>query len=306
LYSCDDSLVVTDNRGYRNKGTGSRPTVIYQNSTSICIDNNPQPQKFDTSSVEIFHEGSSFSWMDKAGPHTVPVGDVCGINKPSPPFIDIGRTAILPQIPVGGTALYLPLSDKSIVPCLDENNQRWKFKVNNIRVPVFESVCFNQAITEGWVDLKDGLDYPLLSQHIHECKDWQLIREWLDYYIIGTHNSTNKPPKVGKYFFSPGIEKHEEQHRKDYIRKFDSLFTTNAFQKIFNRDAPKSQYSCAKSAVDAAKGDIQIDLFTSYDVGRNSNINLSAADEHASAKYIDIKKNIKWWVEYVLNIKNCK
>ncbi len=308
LLDCsNDSIVVTDNRNNTFRSVpSSRPTVNYTSPVGTeCIVNNPQSQKFDTSSVEILHEGDSFTWIDNNEPRTVLVGDVCGLANVSQGDVLVGFEQMLTQIPINlqqsSVPIYYPgLSGIDIAPCKDGVNNKWYFNVRNLRVPIFQSICDSIIRANGLIDLGDGTNYPLLSQIIFNCPDWYDLRKWIEYVRDRAHDSTvaqpsNRVMRFSKYYFSSAILIHEAQHGRDQL---DSLRTSidSAYTEIYGKAVSTLEYPCAKNAL-GAKYEILNILSRSYTNGASKPIDLANARRAAKPVYDQIIDNIKTWVK---------
>ena len=306
VLSNNDSIVVTDNRGtHLRSDPGYTPYVQYQPPAgSMCVDNNPQPQTFDPSSVEILHEGDSFTWIDNNEPRTVLVGDVCGLANVPQGDVLVGFEQMLTQIPINlqqsSVPIYYPgLSGIDIAPCKDGVNNKWYFNVRNLRVPIFQSICDSIVRASGLIDLGDGTNYALLSQIIFNCTDWDELRRWIEYVRDSAHDSTIAQPnnsvmRFSKYYFSPAIITHEAQHGKDQL---DSLKVSidSAFTAIYVKAVSTLEYPCAKNALSAEYEILNI-LSRSYTNGASKPIDLSNARRAAMPVYNKVIDNIRKWV----------
>ncbi len=294
-----DTLTVTDNRGFRRVSIGYWPLIDYQ-PPDPCVVNNPQPQTLAGNSIETYSENSSFSWVDETGTtQTINGIDGCSYDPPPPGMIDLGKTFIMYRVspaPNAQPPYYKPLSDRTIDVCLDELNQNYKFRVSNIRIPIFESVCLNNAIARGWVDLGDGTNNGLLSTYIYNCDTWRIVRKKLEYFIKGTHNPNNLAPP-GNFFFSPAIMMHEKRHGLDFDSVARVRFNEDAFPLIFGINAYKSDFPCAKNAIDEKKETIDNILNLFYEEARLAPINAMQADEYAQKTYQDILDRINTWAK---------
>ncbi len=312
--ACNDSIVVTDNRGSPPvKGTGSRPTVQYQPPlTTACTVNNSQPQTFDPNSVEILQEGSNFTWSDNAGPHILPVGDVCSLSDSTPGWLVNGATNLLARIPPTNLGpeppplIYLPgNSDVGVSPCLDNATNKWKFTVQNLRVPLFESVCLQKLQAAGHIDFGDGSNWSILRQYISSCDQWHDLRRWINFLEKGSHFDSSRsdtvppPTNFGKVYFTLAILAHEAQHGHDKVDSLSHALNDSAFTQIFAIDAPQSNYPCARNALDGYKDKVLRILSQYYNKAATKDLSLKdkkKADAAAVSVYEQIKKNILLYV----------
>lgn len=281
-------------------GGGSGRGGSYFNPDQDCVVNDPQPQLIDESSIVSLQDNSTYSWTDATGPHTSSVYLGCAFDTPGVGMIDLGLTYMFTRIPQVGpspTSYYDPLSDIVIRPCKTAKSgggMEWIFRVENIRIPIYESTCS----PAGWVDLADGLNWNVLSANIHNCGEYLAVDKELNYFIAGTHNVNN--PFGGPnahHWFSPGVVKHEEQHRKDRFERVKERLNKEIFPLTYGMRAPVDPSSCAKAAVEGYQGNIHSNLQMGYSVASSDSIDDAKADKAAAPVYTDIQSNIKKWAK---------
>ena len=221
----------------------------------IVVCNNLQPQKFNdqgVGTIEKLQETSTWNWIDPVDgePKTASPGDGCMIN-PDPKVL--GITYLLEKIGPYTSSLeaYRFLEDLKIKVCLDNsdpNNEKWRFSVNNFRVPIYEDLCLTHIQQQKAIDLKDGTDQSLLSQYIKNCSDFKLVMRTLDFYYIGPYSQPCLAAP-SQFIFSAGILAHEEKHFQDKktaaIKEFDGLISP----VLVTMDRPKKDYPCPEDAL---------------------------------------------------------
>ncbi len=296
LYTCNDSIVVTDNRGTRVKGTGSRPTAVYQAQVgTTCVITNPQPQQLDLNSIERYKEGYYFS-PEIGSPPII----VTGCNLRRSPGRQ-GVTYVMPGLPQGnnyGGYTWTPQDAISLDLCLDINQNVWRIKVNNLRIPIFASSCIS-----GYTDLGDGCDPNILSMYIKSKSEYEILLDDIEWWKIGPYSQIGSAPK--KYAFSSGIESHEDAHLAVTVISLPKYFNA-AFDSIYNRKFPKSLYPCAKNAKDAGDFITRNDIRNAVEKAHNRSKDMSPfdnlkedldADDFASIEYKLIRMCVEDWAK---------
>jgi hypothetical protein len=251
ITTCNDSIVVTDNRGSPPiKGTGVRPSVVYQAPAATnCVVTNSQPQQFDTTSFEIYKQGDQFTSPSLPQPIIV---DNCGYGL-NPGFIQFGLTLPLwyvnmnKQPPYYNTALDIQNIPHDPQVCIDNTqpgDPRWIFKYKTkVRIPIFSSLC----PPNGFTDL--GSDSIAWQSTITSCPIYK--RAWdamVNYWLPGSYVSGGGTPPY-HYYFGGMVVAHENTHVEKMKDSIESAFN-RAYQEIFNNRPSALLFACAKNAID--------------------------------------------------------
>ncbi|MDI6804813.1 MAG: hypothetical protein QME58_13415 [Bacteroidota bacterium] len=245
-----DTLIVTDNRGFRGVSVGYWPLIDYQPS-EICVVNNPQPQTLDTTSFEVYKQGDFFA--DASLPQPIVV-DNCGYNV-KPGTIRFGLTIPLWFVNMNKVPpTYNVLRDindinKDPVVCLDNTNpadKRWLFQFKTkVRIPIFSSLCLPSG-SSGYTNL--GGDSTVWQTTITSCMMYEKAEEAMIYWRAGNYKSNEPVPN--KYYFDSMIMAHEETHLEDIkLAIKDSM--NKAYYDAFTSRPRTSLYPCARSVIDS-------------------------------------------------------
>jgi hypothetical protein len=206
-----------------------------------CSSENTSPQKFSNSNIEKYAQGSSFSWTDNNGAHSITV-DACdfifpGNNNDLPNRL--GLTFLMPAINPKHQKppFYIPLSDKKVNVCLDvtdPNNPQWTFHFENIRIPIFCSTCSCPSYTEMGGNESDW------TQTIQDSITYKKAYKAMKWWVSGSYLQSGPPPY--NYTFKSIIQAHEDLHFADRSAAIEKIFN-EAFKDIYNdrvnlKDAP--------------------------------------------------------------------
>ncbi|HOJ08199.1 MAG TPA: hypothetical protein PKX68_11655 [Ignavibacteriaceae bacterium] len=224
----------------------------------ILVCNNPQPQTFNPLWIEKYKNFSYF-YPEPSNPNA-PNYIVAGCQLKRNNNVQ-GITFIIPGMYLGKefgqNYDWTPSSSAIINLCLNEIEQRWIIKFEELRIPIFSSACF-----EGYIDLGDGIDTTILNSEIQSKSDYAILLSDLDYWEKGSYSQPGK--KSHKYAFESGILKHENKHFQ-----IDSVYVVNTFNKFFldlfnSWILDKSQYSCPEDALSSKEESIRV--FTSNEI----------------------------------------
>jgi hypothetical protein len=147
--------------------------------------------------------------------------------------------------------------------CLDIQQSRWIFKVNNLKIPVFSSSCVN-----GLIDIGNGCDVNVLSREITSRAIYNDLLDDIKWWKEGPYSHTNSRPK--RFAFSAGIEAHEDWHLSlDVINAVELI--NGSLRNIYNLQYPKLDYPCETNVLEQS-GDARSqvnkaieDAFNRYD-----------------------------------------
>lgn len=144
------------------------------------------------------------------------------------------------------------LSEDIIVEtCLDDSdptNSRWRFKVQNVRVPIFADVCGTFISNRNLIDLGDGTNLNLLSTNIRNCLDLKRVLSDIDWQIRGPYSYPCEIHPT-RYVFNEGIRAHEEKHYTDIIDEVKEELRDFAFPQLLNIFLYKDTYPCPNDAL---------------------------------------------------------
>jgi hypothetical protein len=223
----------------------------------IVVCDNFEPQKFDdpgVGSIEKLVSNAPWSWIDPITktPKNTDAGEGCNKGNSS---TDVGLTYVMSEIgPYSQstpTVVYKLSEDIVVETCLDErnpNNKIWRFKVKNVRVPIFADVCSTFISNRNFKDLKDGTDYTILSANIRNCLDLKKALADLDWNINSPYSH---PCEVHPttYVFSTGIRAHEEKHYVDIVEEVKEMLKDFAFPELTRTHLSKEFYPCPENAL---------------------------------------------------------
>jgi len=299
------------NPGQEIEGYGDVVVIQDECDEEIVVCNNYSPPIFENvGTISVLGENDPWQWVDKQGtPHTANTGAVCNYELPSGcDTVIFGQTYIMPSI--GAPPVYNLLDDMKVTVCLDKNDpdhHYWNFSLENFRVPLFSSHCPNQPQQCGYIDLGDGSNPTLLTQHIKDCSDYNKVMITLNYWIIGPERIGMKP--LYKYYFSTGIVAHENVHVEQIKRLLPFFWNgVGGFGRLKSKKIEKSEiYQCPEDALIKNELDIRDNLkfdleyyfnnmshLMGYDVGGHSKAEIEA-DRVASLEYEKIKERIILW-----------
>ena len=299
----DDMILPTYWKGFAS--------VADECDEEIVVCNNYKPPKFeDVSTITELGENDPWQWVDDQGnPQTTNTGAACNYELPSGcDTVIFGQTYIMPSI--GAPPVYNLLDDMKVTVCLDKNDpdhHYWNFSLENFRVPLFSSHCPNQPQQCGYIDLGDGSNPTLLTQHIKDCSDYNKVMITLNYWIIGPERIGMKP--LYKYYFSTGTVAHENVH-VEQIKKLLPFFWNGAggFGRLKSKKIEKSEiYQCPEDALIKNEFDIRDNLKFDLEYYFNNLAHLMGndieghskaeieADRVASVEYEKIKERIILW-----------
>ncbi len=215
----------------------------------IIVCNNPPIQQFDDEGVGIIENlkfSTPWSWIDPSTGTTknTDAGEGC---KEGDENSDIGLTFVMDRIGTHSNitpeVVYELSEDVIVTACLDEsdtNKPLWRFKVKNVRVPIFSDICATFISNRILIDLGDANDFSLLSNSIKNCSDFKKVLEDLNSWIIGVYTFPCLPNHF-KYVFNKGINVHEGKHNSDIIFYVKDKLNTKVFAQI------KNEYSRVKN-----------------------------------------------------------
>ena len=228
-------------------------------SEDIVVCENFVPQKFDDPDVGVIESlgfNSPWNWIDlnTENPKNTDAGEGCNEGNPSE---DVGLTYIMEEIgPYSSNTpniIYNLSEDIIVETCLDERDtdSKWRFKVKNVRVPIFNDVCSTFITNRNFIDLKDGTDQTLLSNKIQNCRDLKKVLNDLDWFILGpySHPCILYP---ARYIFNSGIMAHEVKHYNDIIFEVKKRLNEQTFPELINNYFRfKNDYPCPEDALNS-------------------------------------------------------
>ena len=256
--------------------------------------------KIDESNIEVIGPNENWQWIDSEGNlHNVNTGTDCDkLGEDT-----LGVTTIPLNFPMGSDTGYQRFEDIKPEVCLDKsdpNNAKWQFHLNDIRVPIFTSVCDR----EGWIDLRDGTDDNLLNQHIKNCDDLFWVIYLLNkFWIAGPHNPEHEQFFSDiKYRFNPGISKHEEYHVNSF-KNISIRIINNILEGI--KDSSnylQEDYPCPEDVKNSEENNIVINFRRNFirqlnKWGEANTQEETNADLNTRPVYEAIKQNIRNWAE---------
>ncbi len=262
-----------------------------------CDPQDLQPQTLSDNNFEFLSEGENFSWIDAQGiPRTVTVHG-CDFDPPDEPnAVDVGKTFVFPSIPPNGLPnvppYYKPVSDRVIKACRTtiDGNLVWKFSVDNIRIPIFESTCPRL----GLIDIGDGTNSNNELNVINNCTAYAQVMSKLEFFINGTHNPNNVDPGFNIYSL-PAVVLHEQQHRKDYVELMKRKFNKLGFPALKTLQVSVSEAICANDAINQKTPLIDRLLEGTYVNTVDDIIDNTNADRAAKPFFETIRDRIKAW-----------
>lgn len=265
----------------------------------IVVCNNPQPQLFNPSWIELYRNGSDFD-PEPSNPNSLKYKIVgCQLKRNNAVQ---GITFIIPGVSLlkefnNPDYLWTSSSSAIIKLCLNEIEQRWTIEYDELRVPIFSSACI-----EGYTDLGDGTNTTILDLEIQNKSDYAILLKDLSYWEKGPYSQQGKKPQ--KYAFESGILKHEYKHFQ-----IDSANVLNTFNKFFldlfsNWILDQSLYPCPEDALNSKEESIRV--FTSNEVSkcflRYNNLEdwekkkeELNCDQYARSEYEIIRNRIENW-----------
>lgn len=212
-----------------------------------CLEEDAKPQSFNRSGIEVYQQGQLFSWTDANGQRQSVTVDACD-------YIPPGQTADLPNR-LGMTFVmaavnpnrrgmtYTALSDAKTSVCLDvtdQNNPKWTYHFDNVRVPVFSSVCARPSYVEMGADESEWTQ-TVTNRDIYE-KALAAMRWW----VPGSYVQPSYPPKM--FTFSSMIKAHENVHLEDRSNKIEEKFN-EVFKEIFYGRFSQKDYPCPEDVL---------------------------------------------------------
>ncbi len=293
---------------YENSQTPSAVGIFYVTEPEceepIVECENFEPQTVDNGIIEELGPNDPWQWYNENNdPLTTNIGEPC-IYKDFRGKTVFGYTTIPPSIPFNDNAVYTRFDDLEIDVCLDNrdaSNQKWQFNVNNLRVPLYTSVC---PTPEGWIDLGDGNDNNLLNEHLTNCSELEIVIYWLNKFWITGENSSAFPLTEKKFSFSEGTLINEEYHVNSLKKKVPEIINGVLTQlreeeNIFDKD----EYPCPEDIRNKRENeiiDLMIDGFEEkiddwYNAEKENEENQS--DRHSRSTFEDIRDNIISWAE---------
>jgi hypothetical protein len=202
--NCSEFISVSDSKG-RHWDSGRGPvnslTVNLTFSTD-CSSAETEPQAFDASTIERYEEGQLFYAGGGGLPYLV---SGCIHTKEG----DGGGTEIMPGMPWDlpeSQREWVPLRNIELLPCLDVPNNRWYFKILNLRFAIFSSPC-----VQGYTDLK-GCDNSLFTTQLTSPELYYTALRDLKWWIAATYAPYPRGSHAEQFAFSDAIRKHEDYH----------------------------------------------------------------------------------------------
>jgi hypothetical protein len=224
----------------------------------IVVCNSFEPQKFDDPGIGIMEKlisNAPWSWIDPLTktPKNTDAGEGCNEGNSGK---DVGLTYVMSEVgPYSQstpTVVYKLSDDILVETCLDEqnpNNKIWRFKIKNVRVPIFADVCSTFISNRNFIDLKDGNDYSLLSANINNCIDLKRVLSDIDWDINSPYSHPCEVHPV-RYVFSAGIRAHELKHYNDIIEEVKKHLNEKTFPDLINKYYRlKADYNCPEDAL---------------------------------------------------------
>ncbi|MCC6254404.1 MAG: hypothetical protein IT276_05790 [Ignavibacteriaceae bacterium] len=228
----------------------------------IVVCDSFEPQKFEeVGTITVLGENDTWQWKDENDSlKTTSTGNACDEGKHnSCDSVNFGKTYLMQEIGKysPGNLIYSLNEDMKVSVCSDQritSKHLWQFNVDNIRVPIFTSFCYEEPDNCNWINLGDGTDTTVLSQNIKSCKDFDKIMDVIDWWKIGPYynakNNTNCPSKI---YFSFGIMKHEEHHVTQNTQSVLRFLNDGDSGLVVLRNEPflpeKSKYSCPDEVI---------------------------------------------------------
>jgi len=224
----------------------------------IVVCNNLQQQNFHdpgVGTIERLVFNSPWSWIDpNSGVNkNTDAGEGCNEGNQNE---DVGLTYVMSEIgPYSQNTpnvIYKLSEDIIVETCLDEsvpNNSKWRFKVKNVRVPIFNDVCTTFISNRNFIDLGDGTDISLLSAGIKNCLDLKRALADIDWEIRGGDYSFPCTPRAARYIYSAGVRVHEEKHFLDKSIYIEQKFNEKTARLITNTIRNKEDYLCPEDVL---------------------------------------------------------
>ncbi len=221
----------------------------------IVVCNNPPIQQFDDPDVGVIESlglNSPWNWIDLTGnSKNTDAGEGCNEGNPSE---DVGLTYIMKEIgpysSITPDVVYNLSEDIVVETCLDERetDSKWRFKVKNVRVPIFNDVCNTFISNRNLIDLGDGTNLSLLFTNIRNCLELKQALSDIDWQVRGPYSHPCESHPV-RYVFSEGIRIHEERHYNDIIDEVKEELRDISFSELFNIYLEKITYTCPEDAL---------------------------------------------------------
>ncbi|MCZ7609726.1 MAG: hypothetical protein M5U17_06125 [Ignavibacterium sp.] len=223
----------------------------------IVVCDSFEPQKFDdpgVGKIEKLISNAPWSWIDPVTktPKNTDAGEGCSEGDSK---TDVGLTYLMDEIGTYShstpTIVYKLSEDIVVEACLDErdpNDSKWRFKVKNVRVPIFADICSSVISNNNFIDLKDGNDLTLLSSNINNCLDLKRVLSDIDWMINSPYAHPCEVHPV-KYLFSSGIRAHEEKHYNDIVQEVKEELKDFAFPELSKTYLSKESYPCPENSL---------------------------------------------------------
>ncbi|MCO6448966.1 MAG: hypothetical protein HND40_11160 [Ignavibacteriota bacterium] len=224
----------------------------------IVVCDSFEPQKFDdpgVGKIEKLISNAPWNWIDPVTktPKNTDAGEGCNRGKSS---TDVGLTYVMSEIgPFSQSTpsvIYQLSEDIIIEACLDDRNPNeklWRFKIKNVRVPIFVDVCSTFISNRNFIDLGDATDFSLLGSHITNCIEFRKVLADLDWEISGGDYSFPCVIRTSKYLFSTAIREHEEKHFQDKTYYIKKELDENTLLQLQQMTRKKDDYPCPEAVL---------------------------------------------------------
>ncbi len=257
-----DTLIVTDNRGFRRVSVGYWPLIDYQPS-EICVVNNPQPQTLDFNNVEVYGNGQLYNGTDISGNICTGIIRLCPTSIPVNEYT-LGSTRGSYTTPSFSNPCVLGPSYSNISGCVDEITGKKHLKIEGMKLPLISDICSDPL--NRFNDFGDATDEILLQIKIQSCLDFNNVIDALNWWQKGPYSKANGYyPKFPPHniIFSSLVRAHETKHVTQLYEKLKQSF--NAIYKQIDRVVAINQnVNCIQDLINANKTFIDYTIDDAY------------------------------------------
>lgn len=221
----------------------------------VCSATQIQPPVFYPGSIEVVREAQGFSWFDANG--QIQTALVSGCNYVNPRLLTpkaiaevegrLGITLPLLRVPIeGGITSYNVKSEISKPTiCLDGSdptNPRWRIVFENIRIPIFQSICQRPKFREM------GGNATEWASTVTDYETFRKADEDMSWWEEGCYKHPEELPPHS-YTFSSMIQAHEDIHLSERKAKYAKAFT-DAYAMISGLPVPSARdFPCPEDAL---------------------------------------------------------
>jgi len=242
-----------------------------------------KPTEITDANFKVLGSNEDYTWVDEKGvTQTANTGNGCDyIKNNEEGMTEYGKVYLLSKMPMNGdlnsTGNYKMLDEASIDVCVDKNTGKWQTKLNNIKIPIFNSLCDIPPIISGYnaYDIKNGTTDDIsnaVKYLINETNYFNSIYDYNDKRCSALNNLflTIKNIHKGSYFqkrslsyyvpvFSTNyIEMHEDYHVRNIKTNILNLFQNEEFSNSLNTlSLPFNPTDCPEDIKQDSKSRLQ-------------------------------------------------